>query len=88
MEYGYKKVVKNDEFYEGIVVERSEEGQVVAREYIKNEYGEQMQEGVIKEIDFVKVSTKKTPIGKMREIVKQIGTGKFVIDEDVIAMIE
>lgn len=84
--YGYKMVVKFDEFREGWIVEFVN-GKLMAREYIKNEFRETVQTGGEKEIDFVKVISKKTEIGKMREITKQLGHGNFVIDEGVIAVI-
>ena len=87
MVYGHKKVVAFDEFNEGLIVECMNE-KIVCREYIKNEYGERQLTNYEKEIDLVKVAKMKTPIGQMREISKQLGTGNFAIDELVIKLIK
>ena len=88
IKYGYKTVVARDDFHKGIIVEIMSDGKVVAREYSKNEYGERQVSASIKEIDVDNVARMKTPIGKMREITKQLGTGKFAIDEEVISIID
>jgi len=85
--YGQKTLLKSGEFYEGIVVEIMGDGRLVAREYYKNEYDELQVGDPIKEIDFVIVAGMKTPIGKMREITKQLGHGNFAIEEEVLKMI-
>lgn len=84
--YGYKVVVKNEDFYEGLVVEIVNDT-VVAREYYKNEFNERQVRNSRFEIDIIPVARKKTPIGQMREISKQLGTGNYAIDEDVITLI-
>lgn len=86
--YGYKPVVKGDEFREGIIVERAENGEIVARAYTKNEYNERVASDWREKIDFPEVAKKKTPIGKMREIAKQLGHGNFAIDESVVEIIK
>lgn len=85
--YGYKQVLTFDEFQEGLIVE-CVNGKIVCREYKKNEYGERQRTDYEKEIDLIQVANKKTPIGQMREISKQLGRGDFAIDEEVIALIE
>ena len=87
MAYGRKKVVAFNEFNEGLIVECMNE-KIVCREYIKKEYGERQLTNYEKEIDLVEVAKMKTPIGQMREISKQLGTGNFAIDELVIKLIK
>lgn len=84
--YGYKEVVKNEDFHEGLIVEIVN-GTVVAREYYKNEFNEREVSNSRFEIDIIPVVRKKTPIGQMREISKQLGTGNYAIDEDIITLI-
>lgn len=85
--YGYKTLLKSGEPYEGIVVEIMGDGKIVAREYYKNDYNELQVGDPIQEIDFVIVSRMRTPIGKMREITKQLGHGNFAIEEEVLKII-
>ena len=84
--YGYKVVIKNKAFHEGLIVEIVNET-VVAREYYKNEFNEREVSNSGFEIDIIPVTRKKTPIGQMREISKQLGTGNYAIDEEIITLI-
>lgn len=84
--YGYKVVIKNKDFHEGLIVEIVNET-VVAREYYKNEFNEREVSNSGFEIDIIPVARKKTPIGQMREISKQLGTGNYAIDEEIITLI-
>ena len=84
--YGKKIVLEADTFQEGLVVELVN-GEIICREYYKNEYEEKQVEGDGIKIDFVAVAEKKTPISQMREIARQIGNSNFAIDKSVVSFI-
>ena len=87
--YGYKQIVKKGEFREGRIVESTGSGEIICREYFINSEYELDSEDISKspKIDIAKVAIKKTPIGQMREITKQLGIGNFMIDEEVVEML-
>ena len=81
-----KRVIQPREHYCGLIVERKDYG-LVARRYYKNEYDTYVAETDYQRIFLPDVHKKKTEMGKVREISRQLETGNYAISREAIELL-